>query len=85
MKVGSICLDATLASIWPEAHFVHTKHIDGSGGAILGLAPWISKHIVASRSDPNNHCVWATVLIKNMLVGFCSIYAPHSSLERIIL
>ncbi|XP_057873595.1 uncharacterized protein LOC131079610 [Cryptomeria japonica] len=82
VKVSDVRLDARLASIWPAGLFLHTNHADGGGGVVLGLAPWLAKHVVDSGSDPNHHCVWATTLINGMLVGFCSIYVPNSSLER---
>lgn len=73
VKVGDVCLDATLATIWLEDHFLHTNHINGGGGLVLGLTPCLAKHIVAIDIDPNNHFIWVTTLIRDILIGFCLI------------
>lgn len=76
--------DAILVLIQQVALFLHTNH-DGVGGIVLGLASWLAKKVVAIGSNPNNCCGWATVIINDTVIGFCSIYAPNSPIERTYL
>lgn len=85
VKIGNERLDMSLFNLWKDALFVHTLHNEGSGGAVLGLSPSISKFVIDKGEDPSHYCVWALTLINGQPLGFCSIYAPNNPRERVAL
>lgn len=65
--------------------FLFTSHTDGKGGVVIGIAPWIAKHIIDKGEDPSHSCVWVLTFINGQLIGFCSIYALNFAKECIVL
>ena len=57
-------------------------HDQGGGGAMLAISPYLQSFVMASWSDPSNHCVGITLLVQERLLGFFSIYAPNPESER---
>ena len=55
---------------------------DQGGGAVLPISPYRQKFVMASWSDPSNHCLWINLLVQERLLGFFSIYAPNSKSEH---
>ena len=56
-------------------------HDQGGGGVVLAISPYLQNFVMASWSDPSNHCVRITLLVQERLLGFFSIYAPKSKSE----
>ena len=72
----------TLFNTWKKTTFFHSTHRDGSGGAVIGLAPWIAKFVIDNGEDPSHCCVWVHTIINAQPIGFCSIYAPNDPKNR---
>lgn len=85
VKLNNEHLDLNLFHLWKDDMFLHTLHSDGSSGVVLGLSPWISKHVIDKGEDPSHSRVWAFSFINGQPIGFCSIYAPNNPKDRSLL
>jgi len=62
--------------------FWASDHCKGSGGVVIALSSFLQSFVIASGSDPDDRCVWVTLLIQDWVLGFCAVYAPNLSSER---
>ena len=54
-------------------------HEQEVGGVVLSLSHSLQIFSVDHGLDLNNSCVWVTLLLRDKLVGWCSIYARNCS------
>jgi hypothetical protein len=58
--------------------FWATDHLQGSEGMVLFLSPHLQCFVVDYGRDPKDQCVWIALLVQDILLGFCAMYAPTS-------
>jgi hypothetical protein len=52
---------------------------------VLAIFPYLKNFVTTFGCDPNNMCVWITLLIQERLLGLCSMYAPSMSSAKLNL
>lgn len=48
---------------------------------MIALSSYLWNFVVANGSDPEDHCVWFTLMVQDCLLEFCVVFAPNLNLQ----
>ena len=85
IKTIGFTLETNLNFIWQDAIKFYSNHIRGKGGIVVLVNPKWGSLITNNGVSPCQRVVWFIMNVNNNPMGFCFIYAPNDTKDRISL